>query len=122
MKSFYYLVTMFLISLNTAWAIGFPQQLAQVRNVYSSTNVTTSAYVQLVAALPKEASAIEIFDSSGQTLEIGVGAAGSEVIYMIVFPGGNGRIPLNFLSGSRVAIKSLSATANTGEIDINFYY
>lgn len=92
-----------------------------VRNVYSSVNVTTAAYVELVASLTSTANYIEIFDSSGQTLVIAFGAAASEVDQFNVFPGGNGPIPINIPAGTRVSIKAVSATANVGEIDINFY-
>ena len=92
-----------------------------VRNDYTSTSVTTSAYVQLIASTSAAYNAIEIFDSSGQTLKLAIGGSGSEVDQFIIFPGGNGRIPYTVASGSRISIKALSATANTGEIDINFY-
>lgn len=92
-----------------------------VRNDYTSTSVTTSAYVQLIASTASSYSAIEIFDSSGQTLMLAIGGAGSEVDQFIIFPGGNGRIPFTIASGSRISIRALSATANSGEIDINLY-
>ena len=94
---------------------------APIRNDYSTANVTTSAYVQLVASTTLQANEIEIFDSSGQTLVLAVGSAGSEVDQVHVFPGGNGRIPLLIPSGSRLAIKAVSATASVGELNINFY-
>lgn len=95
--------------------------VTRARNVYSSTNVTTGAYVQLVASLAAAVNEVEIFDSSGQTLVLATGGAGSEVDQAFVFPGGNGRIPLAIASATRVSIKAVSATANDGEIAINFY-
>lgn len=95
--------------------------VARARNVYSSTNVTTAAYTQLVASLGAAVNEVEIFDSSGETLVLATGGAGSEVDQAFVFPGGNGRIPLAIASGARVSIKAVSATANSGEIAINFY-
>jgi hypothetical protein len=92
-----------------------------VRNDYSSVNVTTSAYTQLISSTSAAYSALEVFDSSGQTLKLAIGGAGSEVDQFIIFPGGNGRIPFTIASGSRISIRALSATANSGEIDINFY-
>jgi hypothetical protein len=92
-----------------------------VRNDYTSTSVSTSAYTQLIASTANTYSTVEIFDSSGQTLVLAIGGAGSEVNQFIIFPGGNGRIPYTIASGSRISIKALSATANAGEIDINFY-
>jgi hypothetical protein len=92
-----------------------------VRNDYTSTAVTTAAYTQLIASTSAAYSALEIFDSSGQTLKLAIGGAGSEVDQFLIFPGGNGRIPFTVASGSRISIKAVSATANAGEIDINFY-
>lgn len=90
-----------------------------VRLVYSSTNVTTSAWVQLIASTSAQINKISIFDSSGQTLEIGFGAMGSEVAKFIVFPGGNGDITLSIPASTRISIQALSATANNGEFDLN---
>jgi hypothetical protein len=95
--------------------------IAPIRNVYSVTNVTTLAWVQLAAAIQSGVSEVEIFDSSGQTLQLGVGAAGHESVILTVLPGGNGRVPLKLDVGSRLSIKALTATANSGEIDINLY-
>jgi len=94
---------------------------APVRNDYASTNVTTSAYVELVASMTSAATEIEIFDSSGQDLLLAVGAAGDEVDQMRIFPGGNGRVPLAIAQSARVAVKAASGTANVGVLLINFY-
>lgn len=93
----------------------------KVRNDYTSTSVTTSAYVQLVASLTSACTEIEIFDSSGQTLVLATGASSSEVEKIYITPGGNGRIPLAIAASTRVSIKAVSATASAGEIVINFY-
>ena len=88
---------------------------------YSVTSVTTGAYVQLLASTSAAVSEVEIFDSSGQTLVFATGGAGSESDKVYVFPGGNGRIPLSIAASTRIAIKAVSATANAGEISVNFY-
>lgn len=94
----------------------------RVRLAYSATNVTTGAWIELLASVGAVAvKEIEIFDSSGETLELGVGAAASEVSKSFVVPGGNGRIPMQIAAGTRLAIKAVSATANSGEIVINLY-
>ena len=93
----------------------------QLYNVYSTTNVTTAAYVQLTAATTIATTAVEVFDSSGQFLLLGVGAAGSEVVQLNITPGGNGLIPLYIPAGSRIAVKALSANATTGTLNINLY-
>lgn len=95
--------------------------VAQVRLLYSSTNVTTGAWVELVASISGSCSQITVFDSSGQTMELGVGPAGSEVIQFLVFPGGNGTQDLFIPQGSRVAIKAVSGTASSGELDLNCF-
>lgn len=89
-----------------------------VRNVYSSVNVTTSAFVQLIASTSAAIKKWDIFDSSGQTLALASGAAASEVIFAYVAPGST-EFEHYLAAGTRVSIKALSATANTGEIVIN---
>jgi hypothetical protein len=90
-----------------------------VRNDYSSTNVTTGAWVQLIASTAAAINGITIFDSCGQTLELGTGAAASESRVMIIPPGGiDGFVPLAIASGTRVSVRAVSATCSSGELDI----
>ena len=91
------------------------------RNVYSTTNVTTAAYTQVVASLASNVNIIDIFDSSGQTMVIATGAAGAEVQKAYIYPGGPGQIPLAIAAGTRVAIRAVSANATLGEINMTFY-
>lgn len=86
-----------------------------VRNDYSSTNVTTATYVQLIASTTLEVNRLLIFDSSGQDLVLAIGAAASEVDQIQIAPGGwDSPVELFVPSGSRVSIKSKSATASSG--------
>lgn len=96
-----------------------PVQL--IRNAYATTNVTTAAYVQLDAALDKDVTHAEIFDSSGSALFLAVGASGSEVNYIYIPPGGNGRIPLILYAGMRLSIKAVDTNATTGQLLITLY-
>lgn len=89
------------------------------RNDYASTAVTTAAYVQLVAATANIYEEFEIFDSSGQTMVIAFGGAGSEVDQFLVPPGGNGRVLHHCAAGTRISIKAVSANASVGEHDLN---
>lgn len=91
------------------------------RNNYVSTNVTTAAYVQLVSSLTSNTSMLEVYDGSGQSLVLAIGAAGSEVNKFYIVPGGNGKIPVQLRIGDRVSVKAISATANTGELLVNFF-
>jgi hypothetical protein len=93
----------------------------KARRDYSSGNVSTAAYTQLIASTAAECQEVEIFDSSGQTLVLATGAAASEADQIYVVPGGNGRVPLRIASGTRVSIKAVSGTASTGEVVINLY-
>ena len=93
----------------------------RVRLDYSSTNVTTSAYTQLIASTAGAIKEVEIFDSSGSTMVLATGAAASEVDKNYVFPGGNGRIPMAIAASTRLSVKAISANATTGEITINLY-
>ena len=96
--------------------------LAKATIDYSSTNVTSAAYVELIASVGSTSvTEVEIFDSSGQALVLATGAASSEVEKVYITPGGNGRIPLSIASGTRVAIKALSDSATAGLILVNFY-
>lgn len=90
-------------------------------NDYSSTNVTTAAYTQLIASTSAAATKLEIFDSSGEAMILAVGAAASEVDQLYIFPGGNGSVELSIPASSRISIKAKTATASTGFIAINLY-
>lgn len=107
-----------IVAAITALGAGKPS-VALARHDYSSP-VTTSTYTQLVAALSAAVSQLFIFDSSGQTLVLAVGAAGFEVDQAYIIPGGNGELNLKIPAGSRVSIKAVSANATTGEINATF--
>lgn len=91
-----------------------------VRNDYSGASVTTAAYTELIASTSAQINKLQIFDSSGQTLKLAVGAAASEVDQIYIFPGGNGDVDLQIPAGSRVSVRAVSANAASGELVINF--
>lgn len=95
-----------------------PIQLA--RNVYSTTNVTTTAYVSLITT-SSAINSIDIFDSSGQTLVLSTGASGSQVDKMYIVPGGNGRVDISIPTSTQVWLKAVSANATVGEFNATFY-
>lgn len=89
------------------------------RNAYSSTNVTTGAWVQIDASTAAVFNGVMVFDSCGQTLELGVGAAASETRVAIIPPGGfDGFIPLKITAGSRLSLRAVSANCTVGEFDL----
>lgn len=91
-----------------------------IRYAYSSGAVALVTWVQLIASTAAAINKLHIFDSSGQTLELGVGGSGSEARKLIIPPGGfNEGVDLNIPAGSRIAIRALSATTGAiGEINI----
>lgn len=93
-----------------------------LRNDYTGTNVTTAAIVELSSSIPENCRELEVFDSSGQTMELYYGPSGSEVSALKILPGGNGRISCILNKGMRLGVKAVSATANVGELTINAYY
>jgi hypothetical protein len=76
--------------------------VAKVRNKLREFSITTAAYTQLIASLASTCNEVEIFDSSGETLFLATGGAGSEVDQVYIFPGGNGRIPLIIAASTRI--------------------
>jgi hypothetical protein len=107
------------LNVNTTGSNG-RTSVALVRNDYSVTNVTTAAYTQLIASTTNTINYLYIFDSSGQTLYIATGGAGSEVNQAYIVPGGNGILNLSIASGTRVSVKAVSANATAGELNITF--
>lgn len=96
-----------------------------VRTDYSSTAVGTTNWVVLVSLLSYPGKQVHIFDSSGQTLELGIApadaAANAEVRQMIIPPGG-ATLSLPIPAGYRISIRAISATANAGENTLSVSY
>jgi len=86
---------------------------------YSTGSVTTGAWTQLIASTAAATNLLCITDQSGQAMEIGVGAAAAEDRVFLLAPGFSGCIPLRIASAARVAVRAVSATANTGAITIS---
>lgn len=88
-----------------------------VRHNYVSTNVTTAAWVELSAAWSAASNVVCITDQSGQIMELGVGGAGVESRRFLIPRGFSGCIPL-YLGTTRLAVKAVSATADSGDLVI----
>ena len=113
------------ISPNNTIGVAAPTGRAKantpVVTTYSSTNVTSGAYVQLVASTTSAANMIEIFDSSGVALYFATGAAGSEVNQFVIYPGGNGQVNFAIAASTRLSVKAVSTSATSGTGIINLY-
>ncbi len=78
-----------------------------------SGTVTSGAWVELIASTAAESHWLQCFESSGYALELGVGAAASEVRQCFIPPGGTDYpIPLRIPAGSRVSVRAIATTAD----------
>lgn len=93
---------------------GRARGIAPVTNLYSSTNVTTGAWVEIIASTAAEVTSIYVSDTSGSFMILGTGAAASEVAQIYLAPGFSGFIPLRIAASTRVALKALDSDATTG--------
>lgn len=91
----------------------------------SGANITTSAWVQILAAASNlyGCSAIEVFNPSGSSIQIATGAAASEVaLPMTILPGGtSGPVPFEISGGKRISLKAIDANVTSGLFVINFF-
>ena len=102
------------------------QSATGIRTDYTVTPVDTSDWTVLIDETPLWAKGVNIFDSSGQTLELGMcdsdEEAGSEVRQLLIFPGGNGYVKMDIPQGQRISIRAVSADATQGENDLNVIF
>lgn len=90
----------------------------------SSTNVTTSAYVTLVAKANVTYGYGALLLSNGGTspLILATGDAGSEVLTgLLIPPSSSNLLPINGASKVRLSLKSLSGTQSSGLVTISFF-
>jgi len=89
------------------------------------TNVTTAAYVQVSTATTKPSSLMEVFNQTTKIFILAVGAPGSEVdLPLYIYPGIISQlVPFDSMipKGSRISVKALDATANSGYLLLNMY-
>lgn len=88
-----------------------------------ATPVTSAAYVTIIASTTSATNLVELFDSSGVAIFFAIGAAAAEVNQFVIYPGGNGQVPLAIPAGSRISYKavSTSATGATAYNVLNLY-
>lgn len=85
-----------------------------------TNNITTSAYLELVASLAGSVSAVQIMNSTTRYIGLAVGAAGSEVVYVTVGPSSNLLLPLPFEKGVRLSAISKNVNATASFFVVNF--
>lgn len=98
-----------------------------VYNNCASTNITTSAWLTLVASMPLACTAIEIFNPSDAKLQLSTGAAGHEtdtgsLLPYTIQPGGSsGLLPVNLPNGKRLSVTALDQNVVNDYFIINFF-
>lgn len=88
----------------------------------SSTNITTGAYVELIADIGAiSGKKVQIFNGQGTPFYLAVGAAASEADKLIVCPGGfpDGGIEVNLPVNARISAKAIGSDITSGTIIIN---
>lgn len=84
---------------------------------YSSSNVTTGAWVEIDASTAATFNALYLFSSCGEALELGTGAASSETRVLLIPPGGlDGAVPLAIPSGTRLSVRGVSGSCTSGQL------
>lgn len=94
----------------------------QVSLDYATTPVDDTDYTELIAATAENATGFELFDGGGYPMILAIGAAGAEVPFVLVPPGGfDDLIPLKIPQGSRLSIKcaQVGVTVNAGILVLN---
>lgn len=90
----------------------------------SSTNVTTSAWVTIVASTGSAFSAVLVSNSGASPLKLAVGSAGNEVdTGLALHPASQGgvMVPLNLAKNLRLSLEALGATQSSGYVTICFF-
>lgn len=108
--------------------------IGTIRHDYGVTPVDTTTWQQLTVVLPSgatqstlpaDASKIEVFDSGGETMELGIGASGAQTRAAFIQPGGNSNLIQGpWSKGTTFWIRAVSATADESgsAIVINLYH
>ena len=90
-----------------------------VNQDYGSGNVTTGAWTQLLASTAAAINLLCITDTSGQVMELGTGSAASETRVFLIAQGFSGCIPLRIAASTRLSVRAVTATANSGYLTIS---
>ena len=86
---------------------------------YASTNVTTSAYVVLIASTVTSCKKLEIVDSSTKLIKLATGATGSEVDICTAAISGTVIVDQYIPQGTQISIKAIDASATSGYIAVS---
>lgn len=88
----------------------------------TGATVATNAWTELEDSMPADVSRMQIYESSGQIVQMSVGgASGSEVGVYYIMPNTVATIPFHINKGQRLAIRAVDADASVGDLIINFF-
>lgn len=86
---------------------------------YSSTNVTTGAWVEIDASTAAVINELFIDDTCGQVLELGTGAAAAETRKLLIPRGGlTSAVDLAIPAGTRLSLRAITDDCTAGDITI----
>jgi len=89
--------------------------------IEDAANLNAGGWVELVAVTSAVVRRAQIFDLEGMNLEIGIGAAASEVTKFVTGQGTNESIDVGIPAGARIAIRSADGAGTfVGQLVFNF--
>ena len=90
-------------------------------NLAGSTPITTGAYVQVVAAIPRPAAAFQLINTTGSVLKIAVGGVGQEVdVPFFIGPSQTSPIvPFDIAGGARISARAVDTNTAAGQLVVN---
>ncbi len=113
------LLALSLLLSTPAFAVGI--QLLSVRNAYNSTNVSSTAWTKIVTSAPYPINNLTAYDSSGVVVKLGTGvSSGTVASQLFISPSTTSYYRVAINQGDAVWLETVSTTATTGEIDLNF--
>jgi hypothetical protein len=86
---------------------------------YAMAPITTADWTEIIVATSDLIKDWSVFDSSGEVMELGVGALGAEARFALVQPGGGDPFKHQLPAGSRISIRAVTANVNDGLLVIN---
>lgn len=91
--------------------------------ILSVTNITTSAWVTLIASTRKGCTALEVINPTNAVLQLAIGSAGNEVALPFFIPPGDTAqmIPYEIAGRTRISAKAVDITADNQTLVINLY-
>lgn len=88
-----------------------------------TSSVSSGGFQTAVTSVSNPSKRVEILDTSGSAIYFATGAAGSEVIKFIIFPGGINNYYVDVPAGTRISLKAQSTgeVITSGKIYMNFF-